>query len=241
MQNDSSNLNKAITNNPMRKLLFMLIFSMFLMKGFSQNYFHEYPITTTIAFNGTFQRLECSTYDSTLQTTIYYYSPWMSYNIFISSNAFGKVGFTTWIAPGQQNSLYGYIIYDFVLHQFDVQMKNINTTNQNVNVICGRIWVKVVVEYFNQGVFLPTYNYYRYNMNFHNWSIASFIDYDEDESVVWNQSVPGNGDLIVYIDHLDEMDLFYYDPVSNYMSYAFSGCAGWYFNAVDDYLVYDTG
>jgi len=225
----------------MRIFLLVVLFSVISVKGISQNYFRENPITTTIAFNGPLQRLECSTFDSTLQTTVYYYSPWMSYNIFVSSNAFGKVGFTTWVTPGQQHSLYGFIIYDYVLHQFDVQMKNINTANQNVNVICGRIWVKVVVEYNNQGNYTPTYFFYRYNMNFHNWGVASFIDYDEDQSVVWSQSVPGNSDLIVYIDHLDEMDLFYYDPVSNNMSYLFSGCAGWHFYAVDDYIEFDTG
>ncbi len=85
----------------------------------AQDYFKETPITVAIASNGNLQRVECSVYDSVLQTTVYFNTPWIPKIIIIAGNAYGKVGFTTWDALGDQHSEVGFIVYDQLLHEFN--------------------------------------------------------------------------------------------------------------------------
>jgi hypothetical protein len=212
--------------------------------SYAQNYFQEYPINATIAINGSLNRIECSTYDSVLQTTVFYYGQWTTSSLVITSNNFGKVGFIGWVSPGVQDSVCGFIIYDFNLHQFIVQFKTFTPSlNQSANVACGQNWVVIVVERNNGGYYLPTYHFYRYNMYLHKWANFSHTDYDETSSIVWNlQPNPlGNSDVIVYIDLSDELDLYYYDPVSDEVNVVTSGCAGWGFSRWEDYIAMDTG
>ena len=49
------------------------------------------------------------------------------------------------------------------------------------------------------------------------------------------------GDFVGFIDHLDELDLYYYDPFIDVWKYISSGCAGWGFTLQDDYIAMDTG
>ncbi|MBK7391640.1 MAG: hypothetical protein IPI23_21970 [Bacteroidetes bacterium] len=63
-------------------LAILLIFSTSLI---AQNYFQEYPISVSIGSNGSQTRLQCATYDSVLQTTVTYNTPWRSESHVISS------------------------------------------------------------------------------------------------------------------------------------------------------------
>lgn len=225
----------------MKKIVFiiLLIFNSGIL--LAQNYFKEYPITTIIAYNGSQQRLECSTYDSVLQTIVTYETPWMSEIISVTNND-GKVTFTTWVEPGQQSGVYGFLIYDFVLHQFSVQNKIFSVASSyNLNMAAGMIWFVELLEYENSGIYSSSYTYYRYNMLHHTWTQITITKEPDYSSNLWYLNASINSDLIGYIDDEDEGDFFYLDPVSNQLTSFGSGCAGWGFTSADDYIAMDTG
>ncbi len=96
----------------MHKWYLILALSFLYCKGISQNYFPENPVTAAVASNGGLYRLECTTYDSSLQTTVNFFSPWVSENILISSIAFGKVGITYWSSPVDQELVVSFSQHD---------------------------------------------------------------------------------------------------------------------------------
>jgi hypothetical protein len=60
----------------MKKVILTLSFSILTGILFGQNYFQTYPISATVGTNGTQFRLECSVYDSALQSIQTYNTPW---------------------------------------------------------------------------------------------------------------------------------------------------------------------
>ncbi len=225
----------------MKHILFTTLITIFTIAGFSQNFFNEYPINSTVIFNGSQQRLECSTYDSLLQTTVSYQTPWMN-RIIIASNNSGKVVFTTWVTPVQQDTLYGFIIYDFLLHQFDVQfLSRTLTPTMRFNANAGLTGVVVTTQTESGGYFYVYQEFYRYNIFTHKWTKCGLGYEPETSSITWTNGPVNFGDFVGFIDHLDELDLFYYDPFIDVWKYISSGCAGWGFTLQDDYIAMDTG
>jgi len=225
----------------MKQILITVLLILSTFMGYSQNYYKEYPINSTITFNGNQQRLECTTYDSVLQTTMIYQMPWTN-NIIISSNYSGKVVFTTWITPAQQDEEYGFIIYDHLLHQFDVQLKTRTLTpTMRFNVNAGSHGVVVITQTESGGYYNVSREYFRYNIFTHNWSSCELSDDPETSSLSWGNGPYNFGDFVAVFHYDDELDLYYYDPSADAMTYIESGCAGWGYFQNDDYIAMDTG
>ncbi len=215
---------------------FLLLFS---ISGFAQDYSKESPISIAVASNGNLQRVECSVYDSVLQTTVYFNTPWIPKIIIISGNAYGKVGFTTWNSIGIQNSMVGIIIYDNLLHNFNYQYINtgISGSTQNANVVCGIIWVEVLTESFSNNDYYLNFVYYRYHPLFHKWikveSFGNFWDLSST-SIIWNHSSIGNTDRLLDV---DDVHLFYYDPVRDTLYDELISCVGNVQDEKEDYYI----
>ncbi len=225
----------------MKRILIIVLLLLSSFVGFAQNYYQEYPINSAVAFNGNQQRLECTTYDSVLQITVAYQTPWTN-NIIFSSNYSGKVVFTTWVTPLQQANDYGFLTYDHLLHQFDVQLKSQTLTpTMRFNVNAGSHGVVVTYQTESFGEYHVSYIFYRYNIFTHKWTHCSFSDDPSTGSISWSNGPFNFGDFVGIIHYDDELDLYYYDPGNDSMNYIFSGCAGWGFFQQDDYIAMDTG
>lgn len=225
----------------MKNRLFIVLLTIFitLLSGFfhvlkAQNYWSEYPISVVTQNNGSQQRLELSTYDSTLQTTVTAYTQWITGYYFFST-ANGKLTFITYLNPGQQTSRYGFGIYDFVLHQFNIKELDIPIiTNRTLNVAANQYWVVSAMEDVNSsGNYQLTQTYHKYSMVTHQWRSIN-IGYFESTNtpLIWNLWVPSNNDWIHYIEDTDEGDFYHFNPVSGFAGF-YSGCAGWY-NEMDE-------
>lgn len=186
-------------------LLFLIIFSFNLQ---AQNYIRQYPITGAVEISNSMSRLICSVYDSVLQDTITYNTPWRPGQIIISDNAYGKIGFTTWQNMMNQNDIVGFISYDHLLHLFtyDDQVIVLDTDEQ-ANVICGPNWINVFKRYDNEAT---ENNFYRYHPYLHKWFKSEmFNDYAIN---AWTWPPIGNLDVL-FLWH-DDLT-FLYDPIQD--------------------------
>lgn len=197
----------------MKKYCFIFtILIIFSNQIFGQNYFQEYPISVSIGSNGTQTRLQCTTYDSLLQTTVTYNTPWRSESHVISSNNFGKLGYTLWTSGVTQFPSVGFIIYDYNLHQFvDEQVQIPTGTDIGVNVVCGRIWVSVVEHHDNDGWIWAIVKYYRYDLYEHQW--YWFFVEELLPSLSWYYTPSGNTDFVYDAELYNEFHFM--DPIKN--------------------------
>ncbi len=204
----------------MKKVIVLILSLYFSMNLSAQNYYQEYPITVGVSSMGALNRLECSTYDSVLQSIVTYNSPWKSELIIISSNAYGKVGFTTMINPFQQSSTVGFIIYDQGFHQFIYQEVLVPLPEPTAisTVLCGINWVEVILHYesdFNE------ITLYRYNPLKHKW--GKLTNYGVWHSDVWTLPPLGNVDWAY--DEEGYAYYVFYDPISDSSHYKNIDCA----------------
>jgi hypothetical protein len=228
-----------------RLFIFLLTIFITLLSGFfqrlkAQNYWREYPISAITQNNGSQQRLVLSTYDSTLQTTVTAYTQWITGYYFFST-ANGKLTFITYLNPGQQTSRYGFGIYDFVLHQFNIkELDHPLTGTITLNVVSSPYWVVSAFEdEYNPGDFYLTETYHRYSMVFHQWNSIN-VGYNETTwfPQIFNIWAPGDTEWLHYIEDTDEGDFYHYNPVSGFAGF-YSGCAGWYNEMEEEHFAVD--
>ena len=108
------------------KKLFLTLFIAISFKCSAIIFWQPYPIVASVGASGTFQRVECSVYDSILGSWQYYISPYFNDSIKILSNNPGIIAFVTIpynSTSGIQDSTYGFLCYDRVLHQFKPVIK----------------------------------------------------------------------------------------------------------------------
>jgi hypothetical protein len=227
----------------LKKIILTVCFLLALFSvGRTQNYFREYPVNASIAFNGNLQRLECSVYDSSLQATVYYNSPWTTSTIQITDNKNGKVGFISWINPGSQATWHGFLIYDYILQEFNVKELYLDLANGfNANVKTGPIWVLVARERENLGLYHLYYDYYWYNINQHIWNKVTIVADPDYSSYMWSKNSTYNNDMVYYIDDDDEGEFYRYSPLSNGTAWILAGCSAWGTDVFDDHLITDAG
>ncbi|MBK9423062.1 MAG: T9SS type A sorting domain-containing protein [Bacteroidetes bacterium] len=232
----------------MKNRLFIILLTIiitFLSGGFerllAQNYWSEYPISIVTQNNGSQQRLELSTYDSTLQTTVTAYTQWITGYYFFST-ANGKLTFITYLNPGQQTSRYGFGIYDFVLHQFNIKELDIPIiTNRTLNVAANQYWVVSAYEdEYSSNSFFLTPTYHKYSMVTHQWSSVN-MGYSESTYTpqIWNLGAPNNIQWIYYIEDTDEGEFYHYNPLAGRFAFFYSGCAGWYYEIDEEHFAVD--
>lgn len=101
-----------------KKLLFFACFLLVHIVCAQKYYDSPYPITATQTFNGSQYRIECSVYDSSLATTLYYNTAYYDeINTFIVNSINSIAVFASEVhAPA--NSYAGCIAYDFEIHQW---------------------------------------------------------------------------------------------------------------------------
>ncbi|MBL0341390.1 MAG: hypothetical protein IPP71_10870 [Bacteroidetes bacterium] len=223
----------------MKPILICTLLVLATFVGFSQNYYEEYPINVSIGTNGSLSRLECSTYDSVLQTTVSMNTDWLPYNHIVTGNA-GKIGYTLWNSFNTQIGKVGFIIYDSYSHEFISEVKNFTLTpSKDLNVICGPTWIDVVIQepdgssgYFN------THIYYRYNNVLRKWVDTYFFDlYDWSATQdIWTMGSIGNTDRLF---DADDNSFIYYDPVIDSLNFKedyISGNIDWVKDWEDCYI-----
>lgn len=218
----------------------LLLITSFFQNGFSQNYWENYPISVLTQNNGSQQRLELSTYDSTLQTTVTAYTQWITGYYFFST-ANGMLTFITYLNPGQQTSRYGFGIYDFVLHQFNIkELDKPLTGTRTLNVVASPYWVVSAFEdEYNPGDFYLTETYHRYSMVFHQWNSIN-VGYNETTGFpqIFNIWAPGDTEWRYFVEDTDEGEFYHYNPVSGFAGF-YSGCAGWYYEMDEEHFAVD--
>jgi len=191
----------------------LLVLSTFI--GYSQNYYEEYPLNISLATNGNLSRIQCSTFDSVLQTTVSFNTEWVPYTLIISGSDLGKVGYTFWNSIGNQVGKAGFIIYDSYAHEFISEVKNYNLAiNQDLNVICGPVWIDVVLQRLYNGDYVNDYYYYRYNTIYKKWCTSEpiYLYGWSSTSDIWTFNSIGNTDRLV---DADDNSFIYYDPVKD--------------------------
>ena len=145
------------------------------------------------------------------RTTVTYNTPWRSESLIISSNNFGKLGYTLWTSAVTQYPLVGFIIYDYNLHQFVDKLVQVPTgTDIDANVVCGPIWVSVL-EYHDNGTGWGYIKHFRYDLHDHNWywfSVEQLLS-----STPWNYTGLGNTDYFYDEESYDEFHFI--DPIKN--------------------------
>ncbi len=214
------------------------------LTGNSQNYYEEFPINTIVSNNGSQFQLICSTYDSTIQSTVTYTSPWINYLIIVSGSTPGKVVFSTWVNPGQQHSEYGFIVYDYLLHQFAVNwIQGTLASSQRILLGSSSKWFAEMIESeLSTNNYTFKYKYYTYHLQSHTWATVSFPYPEYSNSPNWGGSIYApNSNWIYFIEDTDEGIFHYYDARSGGIAGFYSGCAGWGFGISDDYFYMDTG
>lgn len=223
-------------------LTFFLIASSFY--SVAQDYFKHYPVNASVQINGNQFRLNCSVYDSVLQVTKVYNTSWSTQSIIITGNSNGIVAFTFWTNPSTQAPLLGYLIYDVLLHEFNVQLVPLNLSNTKYNVICSSQWVSIL-----QDRYISTNNYnfsqdlYRYNLHLHKWIEFNLPgEYNNDPTDIYNFVFgPISGDHPIVIGYLDDFDYYRYEPVLDSIIHLESGCGGWGYFTSNEELAVDGG
>ena len=209
----------------------------------AQDLFVHYPVTASIAFNGGQQRLECSVYDSVLQTNVVYNTNWSSDIIIITGNHDGLLTYTFWTSPGVQAPKMELLIYDYLIHSYNI--KTITYTispNYRTNLRGGPMWGSQIHEQYNSTYDTYSYSstYFRYNLIYHKWISFGLMD-AEDQTSQWNiyySGMTGTNETFLYTDYDQYFDYYLYDPVADTMNRAGSGCP-FYFDVSDDYVVVD--
>jgi hypothetical protein len=190
----------------------IVIFLMFSTKILAQNYYQEYPIVVSIVSNGIQSRIQCTTYDSVLQATQTYYTLWRNESHIISSNNFGKVGYTLWSSPVSQYPAVGFITYDYILHQFVEKLIPVPVgTDIGVNVVSGLIWLSVVKHYDDDGWIWANFKHYRYDLYEHQWY---FFEVEHSiPTLSWSYPPLGNSDF--FYEPIEYFLFNFIDPVKN--------------------------
>ncbi|MBA2562741.1 MAG: hypothetical protein H0V14_07455, partial [Chitinophagaceae bacterium] len=204
------------------KYKLLLLLSLLTLNGFSQNYYEEYPINVSVTTNGTQKQIQCSTYDSVLQTTVNFNTNWITANNIVFSGMLpGKICYTLWNSPVSQIPQVGFIIYDSYSHEFVSQEINVPLiSNQTLNVVCGPVWIEIVKQRPWSGYYLNERTYYRYNNLFNKWIIFDELyDYSNTPDI-WTIAPIGNTDRLV---DSDDYTIIYYDPVIDSMNYRLDG------------------
>jgi len=174
---------------------FLIIFFFSHFTGFS-NYWHPYPINVVIGVTGTQQRLELSVWDSVMGSWQYYNSPYFNSSIDTSYSSSEIIALKTYFPPSiyDRDSIYGFITYDPVLHQFMPVIRG----NSDPDVPGATIFVRdnvvgVVIKcceynsswgnYYNTSA-----EAYTYDINQHEWR-GGVIQYGS----AWDQASVGLG------------------------------------------------
>lgn len=160
----------------MKKFLF--VFALLFNTAISfANYWHPYPINVVIGVNGTQQRLELSVWDSVMGSWQYYNSPYFSSHIDTSFSSSEIIALKTYFPPNlyDNDSIYGYITYDPVLHQFMPVIKfNSDPDVAGATVFVSDNVVGVITRCceFNTGLgyyYDITAEAFTYDINQHEW------------------------------------------------------------------------
>ncbi|MBK7969548.1 MAG: hypothetical protein IPK08_11690 [Bacteroidetes bacterium] len=238
----------------MKHLFILFWMTTFFFEVKAQDYARHLPIQAGIQSNGSLQKIQFSVFDSTLSTTISYSTPWVSKQLMITGNSYGKVGYIMWNSPGVQHNQVGFIIYDEAHHVFRHELVDVvfdSGLDGYASVYCGPTWIEVITEGLSvwSGDYLYTLDYYRFNPLYHKWvSYKGCYDFFSTQ-MVWNYPTMGNSDRIK-----DQYDLrfLFYDPVSDQLHNVLSPNFGlsnliqeddWFVNYGDfnvyEYFVYD--
>ncbi len=197
----------------MKSNLFISLLVLFSFAGYSQNYYKEYPISISIASNGNQSRIECSTFDSILQTTVAFQTEWVTYTLIVNSSVLGKFGYTFWNGVSTQIGKAGFVIYDSYSHEFVSEVKDVAlASNEALNVICGPVWVEVVKQIPQSSYYTNEYTYYRYNTIFKKWIAFPFVYGESATPDVFSLNSIGNTDRLTTI---NDHTMLYYDPVKD--------------------------
>ncbi len=109
----------------LRKYFVLIIFCFLALPIHAKIFWQPYPINVTIGSNGAQNRLECAVYDSVLGSWQFYNSPYFNSSIDTSGGPEGIVVFRTNPLAGTNNdSIFGFITYDPILHQFAPVIKS---------------------------------------------------------------------------------------------------------------------
>ena len=233
---------KSLKIELMKSFLLACIFCVISFSSVAQDYFKHYPVSASIQVNGNQYRLNCSVYDSVLQVTKVYNTGWSTQSIIITGNTDGIVAFTFWINPSTQAPLLGYLIYDVLLHDFNVHLEPLNLTNTRYNVVCSSQWVSVLTDRY-----LSPFNYvywqdvYRYNLHLHKWIKFNLPgEFSNDPTDIYNVSFgPIPGDHPIFISYQDDFDYYRYEPILDSIIHLETGCGGWGFSASNEDLAVD--
>src|SRR6187401_732286 len=103
----------------MKKHLLAGVFFFICFKSFPIIYWQPYPIHATVTGSTGHQRVECSVYDSLLGSWQYYQTVYYNSNVSVDDSLSEIITYTTYFPPfAQQDSIYGFIIYDIEQHVF---------------------------------------------------------------------------------------------------------------------------
>lgn len=227
-----------------KRLLFLISFlQLMCIKSLThaQDFFIHFPVSASVNFNGTQQRLVCTVYDSVLQTTVSYNTPWAPEQIVITGNYNGILTYTFWTSPGVQAPKMEFLIYDYLIHQFAVHTITLpNYPNYKSNIFAGPIWVDQYHETQSGSWYSYSRQLYRYNLIYHKWISISVRVYNEfgDQIDIFSPSTSTNSEVIVSSDWDNYFDHLYYNPVHDSIHHQFSGCPFSHYIS-DDYLVVD--
>ncbi|HNR19115.1 MAG TPA: T9SS type A sorting domain-containing protein [Bacteroidia bacterium] len=158
-----------------KKLLFFVCLLLVHIVCAQKYYDSPYPITATQTFNGSQYRIECSVYDSSLATTLYYNTAYYDeINTFIVNSINSIAVFASEVhAPAY--SYAGCIAYDFEIHQWKtyIDQKPVSSVFFSMsgaytsgNIVVLHIWN----DYLQNDI---TYYIGYYDIIHHNFQIAS--------------------------------------------------------------------
>lgn len=105
----------------MKKLLLTSIVLIFIQTANAYWYYQPYPITAVITTNGTQWRMECSVYDSLLNTTQTFLGPYCNTQLIEGGSGTGIAYYNSLDNANNPDNYVGYVIYDMEQHQFMFQ------------------------------------------------------------------------------------------------------------------------
>ncbi|HMT28287.1 MAG TPA: T9SS type A sorting domain-containing protein [Bacteroidia bacterium] len=202
----------------------IILFSLFINDLNAQDYYKNYPLNTSIAINGSLNRLEVTVFDSVLQSVVSFNTPWTYDDIIVTGNNNGKATFTYWPTPTVQTDQLSVIVYDMILHQFFLDHFDIGSSQSlPSNIVCGPNWVEMKYEFDGGGWYGYPHIYMRYNLFLHKWVTtnglsADFIRFANIPSL-YNLPQIGNCDRLL---DEDDYSFIYYDPIADNWHYFIS-------------------
>jgi hypothetical protein len=224
----------------MKKIIFTLSFSMLTGILFGQNYFQTYPISATVGTNGTQFRLECSVYDSALQSIQTYNTPWYNDTVGIVGNDYGMITFNSWNTfENYGDSTFGFIIYDYTISQFKPLFRTFSPTVQysvymHIEPTGVDNWIRDGWDYYHRHQRF----FYRYDMIIHEWVWVKYFDDENEDFDVAGFTMTG---VIWVVKENDEGFFWIFDPATHQFHGNGTNCMGFYYTVVDDYIVGDGG